>query len=219
MHVRQQTRRTRGGFTIVELVIAAAALSLLLGAMGVVQMRSRDASRVSVAQEEIESECRRNLDRVAEELEGVGHSLLFPDPSTSFGTSSLTYQHPSNVSNAGVVTWDSPRHLQLQLAAGEIDNGLDDNGDGLVDERALVLTRDFGTVNARSVTICSGIPELAGGETVNAIDDNGNGLVDEAGFNINRIGDLLTVRLTLEKPMGKGQIASSTLQTSIALHN
>lgn len=219
MRIAPNLRRARGGFTLLELVIATAALSLLLGAMGVVQVRSREMSRVSVAQEEVEAQCRRNLDRVAEELEGVGRTMLFPDPSTAFGTGTLTYQHPASISNMGVVTWDNARHLQLQLAPGEIDNGLDDNGDGLVDERALVLTRDFGLGSARSVTICSGIPELAQGETVNGIDDDGNGLVDEAGFNIRRVGDLLTVRLTLQQPMGKGEIATASLQTSMALHN
>ncbi len=211
--------RRHGGFTLLELVIATALLSLVLGAMGLVQMRARDASRVGMAREQLETLCRRTLDRAAEELQGVGHSLLFPDPSTNLGTGTITYQHPTAVSAGGVVTWDTPSRLALELAPGEIDNGIDDNGDGLIDERHLVLTRNVGSPNAVATVICSGIPELAEGELANGVDDNGNGIVDEAGFNVRKVGDLLTVRLTVQGPSGNGQVFTCSMQTSVVLHN
>jgi prepilin-type N-terminal cleavage/methylation domain-containing protein len=219
MQIHSYERRLRGGFTLLELVIATALLSLVLGAVGLVQMRTRDASRVGMAREQVETLCRRALDRVAEELQGVGHSLLFPDPSTNFGTGTITYQHPTGVSNTGVVSWDEPSSLALQLEPGETDNGLDDNGNGLVDERCLVLTRNVGGAHPVSTIICSGIPELGEGETANGLDDNGNGIVDEAGFNVRKVGDLLTVRLTVQGPSGNGGTTTSALQTSIVLHN
>jgi len=218
MQTLSQTRR-RGGFTLLELVIATVLLSLMLGTMGLVQMRARDASRVGMAREQVETTCRRSLDRVADELQGVVRGLLFPDPSTSLGTSTITYQHPTGVSTAGVVSWDTPSSLSLELDAGEIDNGIDDDGDGLIDERRLVLTRNVGSPNAVTTVICSGIPELGEGEVANGLDDNGNGVVDEAGFNVRKVGDLLTVRLTVQGPAEGGQIISSTLSTSIVLHN
>ncbi len=211
--------RRAGGFTLLELVVATALLSLVLGAMGLVQMRTRDASRVGMAREQVESLCRRTLDRIAEELQGVGHSLLFPDPSTNLGTGTITYQHPTGVSNTGVVSWDTPSRLALQLDPEEIDNGIDDDGDGLIDERRLVLTRNVGSPNAVTTVLCSGIPELAEGESANMIDDNGNGIVDEAGFNVRKVGDLLTVRLTVQSPSGDGHVISCALETSIVLRN
>jgi hypothetical protein len=43
--------------------------------------------------------------------------------------------------------------------------------------------------------LCTGIGELLEGEVADGVlDDNGNGLVDEEGFNVQRTGDLLTIR-------------------------
>ena len=219
MQLLAKNRRARRGFTLLELVIATALLSLVLGAVGLVQMRTRDASRAGMAREQVETEARRALDRVAEQLQGVGHSLLFPDPSSNLGTSSLTYQHPVSVSNTGVVTWDAATSLGLQLEPGELDNGLDDDGDGLIDERQLVMTRGVGGAHPVATVLCSGIPELAEGELANGVDDNGNGIVDESGFNIRKVGDLLTVRLTVQSMSSNGTLISSALQTSVVLHN
>ena len=125
MQLHKHSHASRGGFSLLELVIATALLSLVLGAVGLVQMRTRDASRVGLAQEQAESLCRRTLNRVADELGGVGHSLLFPDPSTNLGVSTLTYQHPTGVSNLGVVSWDTQTSLSLQMAQGETNAGIE----------------------------------------------------------------------------------------------
>ena len=102
--------RQRGGFTLLELVIATVLLSLMLGAMGLVQMRARDASRVGMAREQVETTCRRSLDRVADELQGVVRGLLFPDPSTSLGTGTITYTSGRTNVLQGAV------HLMLLMA-------------------------------------------------------------------------------------------------------
>ncbi len=220
MRIQSNDCRTRSGFTLLELVIAAALLSLVIGAAGLVQMRARDASRTGMGREEVESRGRRTLDRVVQELQGVARNLLFPDPSTNLGASSLTYQHPTGISNLGVVLPpDTQTSLVLQLEPGETNNGLDDDGDGLVDEQRLVLTQNVGGPGTISTVLCTGIAELGDGEVANGLDDNGNGIVDEAGFNIRKVGDLLTVRLTVQGPCGEGQIATSALQTSVVLHN
>ena len=212
-------RRQDGGFTLLELVISVGVLGLVLTALGLLQSRSTAESKSLQARGTAETNARRALDRVAGELTGVGRSLIFPDPTTSFGTSALTYQRPTGVSNAGIVTWSTASRIELQLDPREVDNGIDDDRDGLVDERRLLYTREFGTANARSVVLCTNLPELVPGETVNGLDDNGNTLVDEAGLNIRRIGDLLNLRITVQQPFDGDQIATVTLETSVVLHN
>jgi len=209
----------RAAFTLIELLVSMAVLALVISAMGMVQIRTQQASKVTLTKTLSEMAAQRALDRIVGELTGVGRSLIFPDPVSNLGTSALTYQHPTGVNAAGVVQWDTPCRLELQLEPGEMDNGIDDDGDGLVDERRLVLTKNFGTANARAIVLCSGIPELLEGETANGLDDNGNGLIDEPGFCVQRVGDLLTIHLTVQRARGGGQIETSTVQTSIVLHN
>jgi prepilin-type N-terminal cleavage/methylation domain-containing protein len=215
---RTQSRRT-GGFTLVELLIALGILCVVLSTAGFVQTRANDASVTMLAQDNAEARARHALDRVAEELTGVGKSLIFPDPNTNFGASAMTFQRATGVSNLGVVQWSNPSRLELLLDPHELDNGVDDDSDGLVDEHQLAFTRDVGTAGARTVVLCTGIPELVDGETVNTIDDDGNGVADEAGFNVRRVGDLLTVRICVTSPFSGDQIASTRLETSIVLHN
>ena len=197
------------GLTLLELVSATALLSLVLGAVGLVQMRVHDASRAGMGSEQVETDCRRTLERVAEELQDVGRGLLITDPSTTRGSGSITYRHPGGATSS----------LALQLEPAETDNGLDDDGDGLVDERRLVLTQNVGSPDAVSTVLCQGIAKLGEGEAANGLDDNGNGVIDEAGFNIQRTAGQLTIRLTLEGTSGTGGIVSKALHTSIVLHD
>lgn len=213
-------RRPAGGFTMVELAVSVTILGLLFGLVGMIQMRGNVASEEALARASTEARARRALDQVAAQLTGIGRTLLFPDPTTNFGASTTTFQHPTGVSALGVVTWDTPSRIEILLDPREINNGVDDDGDGLVDERRLMWTRNVGAGNQQSVTLSNGIPELMPGETAgNALDDNGNGILDEAGFNIRRVGDLLTVRLSVQQAFGDGQMATSTMETSIVLHN
>lgn len=210
--------RTRG-FSLVEMAVSLAVLGLLLGLVAMIQQRGNEASEEALARASAETRLRRALDRVAGNLTGIGRTLLFPDPTTPFGSSTVTFQHPSGVSGAGAVLWDTPSRIELLLDPRETDNGVDDDGDGLVDERRLVRTINVGTGSQQFTTLCNGIPELMGGETVNGLDDNGNGVLDEAGFNVRRTGDLLTVRLSVQKAFGEWQVATATMETSVVLHN
>jgi prepilin-type N-terminal cleavage/methylation domain-containing protein len=214
-----RNRSPRAGYTLIELLLSAAVMGLVLTALAQVQMRSSVEAKGMQAREIAAGRARRALDRVAEEMTGVGRSLIFPDPSSAFGTGAVTYQKATGVSGAGVVQWTTPSRLELRIDPREIDNGIDDDGDGLVDEQQLVLTRNFGLPNAQPVVLCSNIPKLAPGEILNGIDDNGNGVVDEAGFNIQRVGDLLTIRLTVQQPYSGNRVATVTLETSVTLHN
>lgn len=219
MQGRRTLHRVRAAFTLIEMLISVTVLAFVLGVMALVQQRSQATSRATFGKTVSEMRARRALDRVVSELTGAAHSFIFPDPTSNLGTSTLTYQHPTGVDGAGNVTWDVPSRLELQLAPGEVDNGIDDDSDGLIDERRLVLTRNFGTLNAQSVVLCNGIPRFLEGEVPNLLDDNGNGLIDEPGFNVSRVGDLLTIRLTVQVPLGGGRVDMTTVQTSITLRN
>jgi len=107
----------------------------------------------------------------------------------------------------------------LDLEDGELDNDADDDGDGLVDERALHVVIDVGGPDEKRVVICKGVTERYTGEELNLADDNGNGLVDEAGFHVERDGDRLIVRLAVEVARSDGSRLERDGEVSIRIRN
>ncbi len=215
----QRTKRppTRRGFTLVELAVCLTILASILTALGWFQISSQSTYRQTAARAEAESKARHASVRVMKELIGVGTNTLVPDPTSNFGTSTLVFQKPTAVSNVGVVTWGTASRLELQL--DEADDGIDNDGDGQIDERRLALVRGIGTANETTTVICHGIPELGPGEFGNNVDDDLDGIVDEAGFNVQRIADLLRISLTVERALSDGTLVQATSETSIVLRN
>jgi hypothetical protein len=168
---------------------------------------------------DLERKASRTAQLLRQTLRGAGVHTLMPDPTSVFGSPTIRFQTPLGVSVAGTIDWSTPTTISIQMDTGEVDNGFDDDGDGRVDERMLVITRNVGTADEISTTVCRGLSAWAEGETGNGIDDNGNGLVDEGGFSVSRIGDLLYLRLTLEGRDESGQIVRHTTSTALVLHN
>jgi type II secretory pathway pseudopilin PulG len=214
-----RTKGPRAGFTFIELAISLTMLVLLLGTVGIVQQRGQKAARAIQTTSEVERRADRALRMVTNKIAGVGVSKLVPDPTSSLGADTITFQTPLAVSATGVVTWGNRMRFALAMDDGEIDNGLDDDGDGLVDERRLVLTLNVGTANEQTLDICHGVAKWLEGETPNGIDDNGNGVVDEHGFNVRRVGNLLQMRLTVLKQGEMGSLVPWTATTAVLIHN
>lgn len=208
----------RSGFTLVEVSLSVVILASILGTIAMVQGRGEDAARVSVSQMDANLKAARLLDRLVRELQPFGGDGATPSQSTNLGTDTLTYQLSTGVVG-GVVQWGTPRRLDLQLDAAELDNGLDDDGDGLVDERALVLTVDVGTADQRSTILSDEIVELYPGETANVLDDNGNGVTDERGFNLHRTGNLLELRVAIAVPGPEAAVITAAVETSFRIRN
>jgi prepilin-type N-terminal cleavage/methylation domain-containing protein len=208
--------RSRAGFTLVELVIAAAVLLLLLSSAVMAARGGMGAFRATQDTSQAETRVRRGLDRAVLELLSAGASELLPDPTSAFGTDSLQFRRATGLAGTAVV-WGETQQLAFAYAPGEADDGLDNDGNGLVDDGLLVLTRDPGGDDQR-VVLCRGVREFLEGELGNGADDNGNGILDEAGFNVRRVNDVLFVRLSVEEPVETGTIVR-TLETSVRLRN
>ena len=118
--------RRHGGFSLLELVIAIGVLGLILSSVALLQLRANDASKSMQARDDAETRARRVLDRIAEELTGVGRTLMFPDPNTSAGTSTITFQRSIGVSeepgNEGVVLYmpTAPPGISVAQAAATL---------------------------------------------------------------------------------------------------
>jgi len=206
----------RAGMTLLEMTIAGA-LALLLASSAILAANGGyGAFRATQSATDVETRLRRTVDRVAGELMTSGVEELQPDPAGEFGTETLLFRRAIGLNGTQIV-WGAQDRLALEPAPDDADDGIDNNADGRVDECELVWTRDVGGSDRRSV-LCRGVREFLEGETLNAQDDNGNGVTDERGFSVQRSGDVLYVRLTLEEP-GETGLILRTLETAVRLRN
>lgn len=215
---RLHADRRTSGFSLIELVITATLVGLVLSSAGLLTLRSYEAYRSTSASAGLETRSRRALTRVANELVGTSLGVLVPDPAGDFGTQSQSYAKPVAFAG-GAIVFGPTQRLEWQMEPGELDDGADQDGDGLVDEGVLVLVRDADGESETSTVLAHGLAEYLEGETPDGDDDNGNLLIDERGFSVSRVDEVLTVRLTLQSRQPDGRVASRTLETSIQLRN
>ena len=218
MKGRPRTTGARAGFSLLEVAVVLALLSLVMGAIGMAGLSSVRAYRTGTLRVELDVQASRSARRLARELVGSSRQVLLPDPLAPFGTDTLDYQQSVGAAG-GVIVWGPPLRIEFQYETGELDDGLDNNGNGSIDEGNLVWTQNPGAVNERSVIWCHGVRECLEGEIPNGLDDNGNGLIDERGLSIDRVGDKLTIRLTLEQRDVDGRLVTRTVETSVRMRN
>lgn len=201
----------RRGFSTLELVFAMALFAVgLLAAFGTVG-RTTYAFEQSNARSAYEARLLRGLVRIQNVLESAAMATLSPDPSGALGTSDLSFAAPAELAIDAPLYGDIDR-IFLRPAAGETLNGLDDDADGLIDEREVVLVHDvYG--EARTEVLVEGLRGLAFGETADLVDNDGDGLVDEPGFAIQRIGESLHIHLS-----GQFTVRGQAVPQDVQLH-
>jgi len=215
MRTPKTTAERRGGFSIIELLIVITMLALMMSVLGVVSFTGRNAYEQTALLNDLDSRGARALARVSDEL--VTAVNLGPI-SASAGTGDLTFQQVLGFAG-GAPVWGPLMRLEAEFEAGEVDDGVDNDGDGLVDERMLVLTRDIST-SPKRVVLVRGITEFGLGEIPNnLVDDNGNGVEDEQGFNLQLVGDVITIRMWLQGMNADNQVVVRELQDTVRLRN
>lgn len=219
---RKSSRRhapRRSGFTLLELTISVAIFGLMMGSMAMVHNVGRNAFDSTSLHAELDARVKTAVDRVAMELCSAAQDRIFPDL-TGFvtDTSTLGLQQVVDI-QGGAAVFGNMMVLTLGNAAGETQDGVDNNGNGLIDEGRLVMIRNQGEPDQIQVTLCENVRRYLEGEVIGGGDENGNGLTDEMGFNIQRVGDVLTIRLSVEELSAGGEIVTRTTETSVRLRN
>ena len=214
----KRIKRSRGGFTLVEFSVSILVLTTFMGAAILVTKTGSQAVDSVRINTNLENRLRRVLERGADELMSTGEAVLFPDPEGDEGSETLDFRRAVGINGSNVL-WGSLSSLDFQYEEGELDDGIDNNGNGLIDEGMVVLTLDKGTGNDRRIVLCHGVSEWGLGEAPSNADDNGNGVEDEMGFNIQRVDDLLYLRLTLEALDSQGTLVQRAMTTSVRLRN
>lgn len=215
---RPRSSNRRGGFTLLEVLISSILAIAVLGAAAVVSSTTASAYRNTSLRTDLGNRARRALDRVALELASSSETVVIPATETPGWTDDMQFCQALGVTG-DVIDWSPLLQFAFEYELGEIDDGLDNDGDGLVDEGNLVMRRDVGLATETTVILCSGVTELLQGELPALGDENGNGLDDEKGFCLERDGDVVTIRLTLARRDPRGAMATQTVETSVRLRN
>lgn len=186
------TGLSQTGLSLFELAIGTTLFAIgLLAAFGTVG-RTTHAYEVSSARVTTESRLITALEAVQSVLEPAELATLVPDPTGALGTTDLLFKHVVFGSGDEV-----SYRLHTRLEPGELPNGLDDDGDRLVDELELILVHDPAG-SAREQLLIGGVRALGAGELADLVDNDGDGLVDEPGFAIRREGDSLRIHLSVQ---------------------
>ena len=137
--------------TLLEITVASVLLVIVLGAVYLSLNSSMDAERTGVATAAIEQDGRRVLDQVALDLRSSAASQV--TIANVGGIYTLTANQNTGYVG-GAITWAAPVTYTVAYAVGEINNGVDDNRNQLVDE--MVITR---TQNGVTRTLAESVKE------------------------------------------------------------
>ncbi len=192
---------SRGGLTIVELMVTVGMLGILFQAVYSVLDALAGGYRSGTSRMEIDATGSRVMRAVTAGLRMADLESIDDLPQVPFfGT---TFDYNRSLEFDGVQTiWSGTEVFAYSPAEG-----------------TLTLTRAPGQPEERVLLRVDGVPPMLAGEQPNGLDDNGNGLVDEPGFCASLEGSLLTVWLTLRGEDHQHREIERTWTTSVRCRN
>jgi len=212
--------RARAGWTLLELSVATTILLGVLGIPGILLLTSSGAYRVESVTSELATNSRRALAALGDQLVDAGIDQI-DEAAAGPGLShaQITFRRLEGLAGAAPV-WGNQQRVLLQAAANDPIDGVDNDGDGLVDERVLVWIEDLGLPGQSTRVVCRNVSAALEGEVLgNGLDDNGNDLIDEGGLSIAFDGARVTIGLTLERITDQRERLQHTSWRVVALRN
>jgi prepilin-type N-terminal cleavage/methylation domain-containing protein len=167
---------SRAGFTLLELGIVMVLLVIVAVKAAMLFDIAAESQTEDTAQVALEDQARRTMDQIVFAVMGANRETLFPDPESPTYSEDVQYEVSLGV-QAGAVVWGDPERIALGQGSqqvvwsqnpgepeerrvvwtnvvrpfleGELFNGIDDNGNGLIDERGLNFTLQGNRVTIR----------------------------------------------------------------------
>ncbi|HUG35726.1 MAG TPA: prepilin-type N-terminal cleavage/methylation domain-containing protein [Candidatus Limnocylindrales bacterium] len=193
--------RRRAGFTIIEVLLAIGLIGLVLANISMLLRSSASAYSVGASATELDLQADRTLDRIALAIMGASAGSLNPTQQAPFFTPSLDFQQ------------------NLGVARGEVVYGAPERISFVVEDGVVTWRENPGQESERLVVWTRWVRDFLAGEVPNGVDDNGNGLIDERGLAFTLEGNLVTIRLTLERPGPDGRLLTEFRETSVTCRN
>jgi hypothetical protein len=169
-------RPRRAGFTVIELAIALVLLVVVSIKAAMLFDFAAESQLEDAADLALEDQARRTLDQIAFAVMGADRETLFPDPEAPAHETRVEYKVSLGVQD-GEVVWGDPEEIALSgqdsqvvwsqnkgqpeerhvvwsnvvrpYLEGEVLNGVDDNDNGLIDEKGLMFTLQGNRVTIR----------------------------------------------------------------------
>jgi hypothetical protein len=210
--------RARAGMTVVELMISTAVLFLLCGAAFTLGTRSTGAFSAAAGEAQVDERLNHAVSLSADLLRCARADTLVL--ATAPGACALDFDVALAYDDAGGgVAWRIDRFV-FEDEPGEPVDGLDNDGDGLIDEGRVTYVRDRGGAGEIRTVLAYGVARAGAGEVAgNGVDDDGDGLLDEPGLQLTLAGGALRLELTLQGRPGGSTVVSRTLARTMGLNN
>ena len=160
-------RGRKAGFTLIEVLFAMALVCIVVAKVTMLLNSAQNANTKQSAAMALEDQARRVLDQIAYAVMSADRETLLPGQESPLYSPNVRYQISLGVEDGEVVWGDleeisedgsqvvwrqnpgAPEERRVawcnvvrQLLEGEVVNGVDDNGNGLVDETGLSFTLD-----------------------------------------------------------------------------
>ena len=189
---------SRGGWTLIEVILALALLGVLT-VTGLTTLSSASkATTADTAETLLEDQADVVLERIAKAVMSSSRESLQPAAANPYTTEDIRYQVHLGVED-GEVVWSDPEAIGLE--------------DG--DENSLYWVRNPDEEYDRRVVWTNLVRPYLGGEIPNGMDDNGNGLIDEKGLSFEIDRDAITIRISLEREGSDGEPITTTVETTV----
>ena len=185
------TRRT-GGFSLIEVIVASGLLGVVLVGTLMAFDSARNAHRATTRSLELRARGNRVATRLVEALRGADADAFASIPSVPFSVALVDFQTSSGFGGQENV-WSPTRRIAFDAATGSVSwfedpdtadersstwcsdvpalldgetvNGLDDNGNGLIDEAGMCLTNRDGVIELHFTIVGDGTLAGAAPET------------------------------------------------------
>ena len=152
----------RGGFTLLEVLIALTVLALLLSSVGLLASGSKNAFSRGTTVSAMELRTGLTSSVIRSELSLALAGSLMPEIQSGQRVTELTYVRALGWEGETTIT-TAPRTLRFEIDPTEANNGADDDGDGLIDEGILVLIEDVGLPTEHRRVLARGPRGVRGG--------------------------------------------------------
>lgn len=215
---RSRRKARQAGFTQLELVAVIVIMSVILTIAYRVVMTTDSVTRSTVALSEQDQSLNRAMERLCRELTQARIETLDPSPDQPLGASTLAYER-AEIDLDGKIIWSTKRRIEFVASPTDPEDGIDNNGNGLVDECELWLVRDADLVTEYRSLLTRNVASFLEGETENLADDNANGLMDERGLSIELRDGLLLINLSTQARSPSGGVTTLTAETAVRLRN